>query len=169
LKKPHIPLPGIDPSAVIAPGAHILGDVTLGADVFVLFGVVIRAELDRIVVGAESNIQDNSVFHCDEGVPTVVGRRVTVGHGAVIHGADVGDQALIGIGARALNRSTVGEGAWLAAGSVLTEGSSVPPWTLAVGTPAKPIRELDSDEIRRADEGVDHYRELAKAYREIFG
>jgi carbonic anhydrase/acetyltransferase-like protein (isoleucine patch superfamily) len=169
LKKPHIPLPGIDPSAVIAPGAHILGDVTLGADVFVLFGVVIRAELDRIVVGAESNIQDNSVFHCDEGVPTVVGRRVTVGHGAVIHGADVGDQALIGIGARALNRSTVGEGAWLAAGSVLTEGSSVPPWTLAVGTPAKPIRELDSDEIRRADVGVDHYRELAKAYREIFG
>jgi carbonic anhydrase/acetyltransferase-like protein (isoleucine patch superfamily) len=169
LKKPHIPLPGIDPSAVIAPGAHILGDVTLGADVFVLFGVVIRAELDRIVVGAESNIQDNSVFHGDEGVPTVVGRRVTVGHGAVIHGADVGDQALIGIGARALNRSTVGEGAWLAAGSVLTEGSSVPPWTLAVGTPAKPIRELDSDEIRRADEGVDHYRELAKAYREIFG
>jgi carbonic anhydrase/acetyltransferase-like protein (isoleucine patch superfamily) len=76
---------------------------------------------------------------------------------------------LIGIGARALNRSTVGEGAWLAAGSVLTEGAAVPPWTLAVGTPAKPVRELDPDEIRRADDGVEHYLELARAYREIFG
>ncbi|MFZ0015167.1 MAG: gamma carbonic anhydrase family protein [Acidimicrobiia bacterium] len=169
MKNPHVPEPRIDPSVVIAPGAHILGDVTLHADVFVLFGVVIRAELDRIVVGAESNIQDNSVFHCDEGVPTIVGARVTVGHGAIVHGANVGDRALIGIGARALNRSTVGEGAWLAAGSVLTEGAAVPPWTLAVGTPAKPVRELDPDEIRRADDGVEHYLELARAYREIFG
>jgi carbonic anhydrase/acetyltransferase-like protein (isoleucine patch superfamily) len=154
---------------VISPGAHIFGDVTIDADVFVLFGAVIRAELDRIVVGSETNIQDNCVFHCDEDFPAIIGRRVTVGHSAVIHGAEIGDGALIGIGAKVLNRSSVGEGAWLAAGSVLPEDKTVPPWTLAMGTPAKPIRDLTENEIARADEGVGHYLELAAAYREIFG
>jgi len=169
LRSPHIPQPKIHETAVISPGAYIYGDVTIDADVFVLFGAVIRAELDRIEVGAETNIQDNCVFHCDEDVPAIVGRRVTVGHGAVIHGAEIGDGALIGIGAMALNRSSIGEGAWLAAGSVLAEGKTIPPWTLAMGTPAKPVRELSDDEIARADEGVDHYLELTAAYREIFG
>lgn len=154
---------------MVSPGAHIYGDVTLDADVFVLFGAVIRAELDRIFIGAETNIQDNSVFHCDEDKPAVVGRRVTVGHSAVIHGAEIGDRALIGIGAKALNGSVIGEGAWLGAGSVLPEGKEIPPWILAIGIPAKPIRDLTDDEIARADEGVDHYLELAARYREIFG
>ena len=162
-------VPVIHHSALIAPGARIYGDVTIGPDVFVLFGCVIRAELDRIEIGSETNIQDNSVFHCDEDVPCRVGRRVTVGHAAVVHGATVGDHALIGIGARVLNRSTIGEGAWLAAGSVLAEGKSIPPWTLAMGIPAKPTRDLTADEIAHAGEGVDHYLELAIAYREMFG
>lgn len=152
----------------MAPGAHVHGDVTIESEVFVLFGVVIRAELDRIVVGSQTNIQDNSVFHCDEGLPAIIGHRVTVGHSAVVHGATVGDQALIGIGARALNGSEIGEGAWLASGSVLPEGKKVPAWTLAMGIPAKPVRDLTTEEIRRADEGVDHYLELLTAYREIF-
>lgn len=168
MRAPHVPQPKIHDSAVIAPGSHIYGDVTIDADVFVLFGAVIRAELDRIAVGAETNIQDNCVFHCDEDVPAIIGRRVTVGHGAVIHGTEIGDRALIGIGAKTLNRSSIGEGSWLAAGSVLPEGETIPPWTLAMGTPAKPIRDLSDDEIARADEGVDHYLELAAAYREIF-
>ena len=137
--------PTIHPTALVAPGAHVYGDVVIGADVFVLFGAVIRAELDQIVIGNETNIQDNAVFHCDEGVPALVGHRVTVGHSAVIHGSTVGDRALIGIGAMALNRSRIGEGAWLAAGSVLPEGKSVPPWTLALGSPAQPVRELTED------------------------
>jgi carbonic anhydrase/acetyltransferase-like protein (isoleucine patch superfamily) len=152
----------------MAPGAHVHGDVTIESEVFVLFGVVIRAELDRIVVGSQTNIQDNSVFHCDEGLPAIIGHRVTVGHSAVVHGATVGDQALIGIGARALNGSEIGEGAWLASGSVLPEGKKVPAWTLAMGIPAKTVRDLTTEEIRRADEGVDHYLELLTAYREIF-
>jgi carbonic anhydrase/acetyltransferase-like protein (isoleucine patch superfamily) len=151
----------------VAPGAHIFGDVTIGAEVFVLFGAVIRAELDRIEIGSESNVQDNAVFHCDEDVPTLVGTRVTVGHGAVVHGATVGDRVLIGIGAKALNRSVIGEGAWLAAGSVLAEGKEIPPWTLAMGIPAKPVRELTDEEVTRADQGVDHYLALLRAYREI--
>jgi carbonic anhydrase/acetyltransferase-like protein (isoleucine patch superfamily) len=167
LKRPFLPEPKFHPTALIAPGVQIHGDVTIGADVFVLFGAVIRAELDRIEVGAESNVQDNSVLHCDEGIPCLVGERVTIGHGAVVHGASVGPRALVGIGATALNRSTIGEGAWLAAGSVLAERASIPPWTVAMGIPAKPVRELTDDEITRADEGVDHYLELAVAYREI--
>ncbi len=167
MKTPSIPEPVIHPTAVIAPGAWIYGDVTVHADVFVLFGAAIRAELDRVEIGAGSNIQDNSVLHCDEGRPCLLGERVTVGHGAVVHGSMVGDRALIGIGAHALNGSTIGEGAWLAAGSVLAETKSVPPWTLAMGIPAKPVRELTEAEIARADEGVDHYLELAAAYREI--
>lgn len=169
MRKPFIPEPKIHPTAVIAPGAQVFGDVTIEADVFVLFGAVIRAELDRVEIGAETNVQDNCVFHCDEGVPCLVGERVTIGHGAVIHGATVGDRALIGVGALVLNRSTIGEGAWLAAGSVLAEGKTIPPWALGMGVPAKPIRELTGDEIARADEGVDHYLELAAAYREILG
>lgn len=169
MRAPHIPQPKIHETAVIAPGSHIYGDVTIDSEAFVLFGVVIRAELDRIVIGSETNVQDNCVFHCDEDVPALIGRRVTVGHGAVIHGAEVGDRALIGIGAMALNRSSIGEGAWLVAGSVLPEGRSIPAWTLAMGAPARPVRELSEDEMNRADEGVDHYLELAEAYREIFG
>jgi carbonic anhydrase/acetyltransferase-like protein (isoleucine patch superfamily) len=167
VKRPLIPKPKIHPSAIIAPGAHVYGDVTIDADVFVLFGAVIRAELDRIEIGAQTNIQDNCVLHCDEDIPCLVGERVTVGHGAVVHGATVGDRVLIGIGAKVLNGSTLGEGAWLAAGSVLTEGKTIPPWTVAMGIPAHPVRGLSDDDIARSDEGVDHYLELAAAYREI--
>lgn len=157
--------PRIDPDAVILPGVEIHGDVTIGPGVFVLFGVVIRAELDRVEIGADTNIQDNTVVHCDEDVPCVIGQRVTVGHAAVVHGALVGDRCLVGIGAKLLNRSRLGEGAWLAAGSVLTEGREIPPWTLGMGIPARPVRELTEDEIRRQVEGVEHYWELRDLYR----
>lgn len=168
MRPPLVPEARIAPSATIAPGAHVYGEVRIGARSFVLFGAVVRAELDSISVGEETNIQDNAVLHCDEGVPCIVGDRVTVGHLAVVHGATVGDRALIGIGAAALNHSTIGEGAWLGAGAVLPEGKEVPPWTLALGTPAKVVRDLTEDEISRADEGVDHYLQTAQVYREIF-
>lgn len=160
--------PEIDPTSLVVPGATVLGNVTLQAEVVVLFGAVIRAEMDRITIGSQTNIQDNVSVHCDEGAPAQIGSRVTVGHNAVVHGATIGDSALIGIGSLALNRSSVGEGAWLAAGAVLPEGKSIPPWTLAMGTPAKPVRELTEDEVRRADDGVGRYLSLLAAYREIF-
>ncbi len=145
------------------------GRVTVAERVFILFGTVIRAEFDEIRIGAETNIQDNSVLHCDEGLPCLLGRRVTVGHSAVVHGANVGDNCLVGIGAIMLNGSSLGEGAWLASGSVLTEGKEIPPWTLAVGIPARPIRELTEQEVARARDGVDHYLDLLGHYRETFG
>lgn len=164
----HLPEPRIHPGALIAPGARIYGDVEIADRVFVLFGVVMRAEMDRIAIGRQTNVQDNTVIHCDEGIPCLIGERVTIGHAAVVHGTNVADGCLIGIGARTLNGSVLGEGSWLAAGSVLTEGTEIPPWTLAVGTPARVVRDLTDDERARAARGVDHYQAFFDAYREIF-
>lgn len=157
--------PQIHPSAVVADNAIVKGRVTIGEEAFVLFGAVLRAEDDQVVVGARTNIQDNAVVHCDAGFPAVLGERTTVGHSAVVHGASIGDGCLVGIGALALNGSSLGEGSWLAAGSVLPEGHQIPPFTLAVGTPAKPRRELTEEEIERQRSGVDTYLQLAGLYR----
>jgi carbonic anhydrase/acetyltransferase-like protein (isoleucine patch superfamily) len=165
----ELPGPRIDPSAFVAPTAEIHGDVTIGASAVIMFGVVARAEFDQIVIGSETNIQDNSVLHCDADIPCIIGSRVTVGHAAVVHGATVGDRCLVGIGARVLNHSVMGEGAWIAAGSLLPEGREIPPWTLAVGIPAKPIRDLTEEEIERQRSGVDDYLRIAERYRRSFG
>jgi carbonic anhydrase/acetyltransferase-like protein (isoleucine patch superfamily) len=159
--------PEIHPDAYVAPGVVVMGDVSIAARAVVMFGVVIRAELDRIEIGEESNLQDGTVVHCDAGFPCRIGRRVTVGHAAVVHGATVGDHCLVGIGARVLNGSVLGEGAWLAAGSLLPEGREIPPWTLAVGSPAKALRELRPEEVERQDRGVDDYLRFAATYRAL--
>lgn len=158
-------IPQIDPSAFVAPTAQLHGTVRIGPKVVIMFGAVLRAEMESIAVGEASNIQDNCVFHTDAGYPVRIGRRVTIGHAAVVHGATAGDHALIGIGAVMLNGSSLGEGAWLAAGSTLTPGKHIPPWTLAAGTPAKALRELRPEEIESQDEGIDHYLAFADLYR----
>lgn len=158
--------PRIHPGAFIAPDAQIHGDVVVDDAAVVLFGVVMRAEFDQIRIGRESNIQDGVVVHCDAGVPTTIGDRVTVGHAAVIHGSTIGDDCLVGIGSRALNHSVLGEGAWLGAGAVLTEGTEIPPWTLALGIPARPVRELTPVEIERQRSGIENYQAVAALYRE---
>ncbi len=162
-----LPEPVIDPTAYVADTARIYGHITIGRKVVVMFGAVLRSEVDTITIGEESNIQDNVVMHADYGAPVVVGRRVTIGHAAVVHGSSVGDHGLVGIGARMLNGSELGEGAWLAAGSVLSPKTSIPPWTLAVGIPARPLRPLRDEEIRYQDVGVDHYLQFAEMYREL--
>jgi carbonic anhydrase/acetyltransferase-like protein (isoleucine patch superfamily) len=157
--------PRIDPTAFVAPSAVVLGNVTIGPGAVIMFGVVMRAELDAIAIGARTNVQDQSVLHVDEGIPCTVGDEVTIGHAAVVHGATIGDHGLVGIGARALNRSVLGEGAWLGAGSVLPEGKAIPPWTLALGIPARPVRELTEDEVTYQRNGVATYLRFAAAYR----
>ena len=156
-----LPVASIDPSSFVAPSAQIHGSVVLGPKTVIMFGAVLRAEYETITIGAESNVQDNCVFHTDEGFPIAIGSRVTVGHAAVVHGATVADHCLVGIGSIMLNGSSLGEGAWLAAGSTLTPGTDIPPWTLAAGTPARPVRELRPEEIQSQDSGVDNYLHLA--------
>lgn len=157
--------PIVSASAFVAHGAVIRGRVEIRDRAVILFGAVIRAEDDEIVIGEETNIQDNAVVHCDAGYPAAIGSATTVGHGAVVHGASIGDGCLVGIGAMALNGSSLGDGAWLAAGSVLTEGGRIPPGTLGVGTPATPRRELTSEEVERQRSGVRAYLDLAERYR----
>ena len=159
-----LPDPVIHPTAYVAHSAHIFGHVEIGAHAVVMFGTVMRAELDRIVVGARTNVQDNSIFHADRDMPVIVGDDVTIGHAAIVHGAKVGNHCLVGIGSRALNGSEMGEGSWLAAGSLLAPGKSIPPWTLAVGSPAKPLRELTEEEIESQRSGVADYQMFAATY-----
>ncbi len=171
-KRPEDPVvlaePRIDPESFVAPDAKIYGEVMVEARVVIMFGVVIRAELDQVRIGERSNIQDNTIIHCDPGFPCIVGENTTVGHAAVLHSVRVGAHALVGIGAMALTGSELGEGAWLAAGSVLTEGRTVPPWTLAMGTPAKPVRDLTDAEIERQRSGVEMYQRFLETYRPLF-
>ena len=161
--------PIVHPTAYIASTARIFGDVVVEAEAVVMFGVVIRAETDRIVVGEETNLQDNAVIHTDRGFPTLLGHRISIGHAAVIHGAVIGDHCLVGMGAIALNGAVMGEGSWLAAGSVLPEGKEIPPWTIAVGTPARPLRKLRPQEMERAEMGVEEYLTLGTTYRRLEG
>ena len=140
-------VPRIDPSAWIAPGAVVVGDVELGEDVSIWYAAVVRGDVHRIEIGARTNVQDGAVVHVTrDRFPTTIGCEVTVGHRAVVHGCEVGDGALIGIGAVVLDGATVGEGALVGAGAVVTPGSAVEPHTLVLGAPARAVRTLGEEE-----------------------
>ena len=157
--------PEIDPAAWIAPGAHVIGRVTLRAHVGVWFGAVLRGDNEPIVVGEGSNVQELACFHTDPGFPLTIGRGVTVGHKAMLHGCIIGDGALIGMGATVLNGATIGEGAVVGAGALVPEGRSVPPGVLVVGAPAKVVRELTGTQQSAFQLGAQHYVDNAKRFR----
>ena len=145
--RPPRPAPRVDPEAYVHPLAVLIGDVSLGARASVWPGAVLRGDTDRIVVGADSNVQDGAVVHVDRGVPASIGARVSVGHRAVVHGATVDDDCLVGMGAVLLNRVRVGRGSIVAAGAVVREGTVVPPDSLVAGVPAV-VRRLTSPDGR---------------------
>jgi carbonic anhydrase/acetyltransferase-like protein (isoleucine patch superfamily) len=149
--------------AFLAETATVAGDVTLAGGVSIWFGTVLRAEHAPITVGADSNLQDNSVVHTDARFPTRIGERVTVGHRVVLHGCTVEDDVLVGMGAVVMNGAVIGEGAVVGAGAVVTEGTVVPPRTIAVGVPAK-VLEKEVPPVPRPN--VAGYLALADAYRE---
>jgi carbonic anhydrase/acetyltransferase-like protein (isoleucine patch superfamily) len=155
--------PAIAPGAFLAETATVAGDVHLAAGVSIGFGCVLRSERSTITIGADTNLQDLTVVHTDEGLPTTIGERVTVGHRAILHGCTVEDDALIGMGAILLNGSRVGRGAVVAAGTVVREGMEVPPMTLAVGVPAT-VLERPVPDVPRPN--VANYLELAGWYGE---
>ena len=147
--------------AWFAPTATLTGRVSLGSSVSVWFGCVLRGDLEPITIGDETNVQDLTVVHVDRGCPVVVGRRVTIGHRAVIHGCTIDDDAVVGMGAVLLSGSRVGAGALVAAGAVLREGFDVPPGAIAVGVPAVLRGEVSAELRERFRKGVDHYLRLA--------
>jgi carbonic anhydrase/acetyltransferase-like protein (isoleucine patch superfamily) len=156
--------PSIDATAWIAPTASIVGAVSLGPGASVWYGAVLRADDDEIVVGRDSNIQDGAVLHPDPGYACHVGEGVTIGHGAIVHGARVGSGSLVGMGARLLNGANVGERCLVAAGALVPEGFTAPDGSLVVGVPAKVRRQLDPDEIRDLAVNAEEYAANARRH-----
>ena len=155
----------IDPRAFIHPEAFVCGDVTLGALASVWPKAVLRADSAPITIGESSNVQDGVVIHVDPGLPCTIGARVTIGHRAIVHGAVVEDDCLIGMGAIVLNRVVVGRGSLIGAGSVCSEGMVVPPGSLVLGVPARVVRPLDEALRGRLASGVEAYVELSERHR----
>jgi carbonic anhydrase/acetyltransferase-like protein (isoleucine patch superfamily) len=140
--------PSIDPSCYVDESAQVIGDVTIGPESSVWMLAVIRGDVNRIRLGARTNVQDGTIIHVQrETHPTTVGDDVTIGHGAIVHGCTIRDRVLIGMGAILLNGSEVGEDSIVAAGSLLVEGFTVPPRSLVMGSPARVRRSLTDEEV----------------------
>ena len=157
--------PHVAADAFLAPSAVLVGAVEVGAEASIWFGAVLRAHPDRIVVGDRSCIQDNAVVHTADGLPTILGRDVTVGHGALLEGCVVEDGAVVGMGAIVLQRARIGAGALVAAGSVVREGQEIPPGSVAAGVPAVVKKELDGSSQRWVESAAREYVELRLRYR----
>lgn len=155
----------IDPRAFIHPLAIVCGDVTIGALASVWPTAVIRGDTAPIVIGESSNVQDGSVVHVDQGVPTTIGARVAIGHRAIIHGATIENDCLIGMGAVVLNRVVVGTGSIVGAGAVCPEGMRVPPNSLVLGVPGRVVRSTTAAERERIAYTVASYLELQERHR----
>lgn len=164
--------PRIDPSAFVDPLALVIGDVVLEANVFVLPMVVIRGDVNSITIGPDSNIQDGSVLHVNSdsvlapgGSPLSIGRRVTVGHKCLLHGCDIGDDCLIGMGATVMDRARVGDHVIIGAGSLVTPGKHLDSGFLYAGAPARQIRPLKDKELEYIEYSHKHYAELKDLHR----
>lgn len=157
--------PQIDDSAWVAASAEVMGDVVLGNDVGIWFGVVVRGDTAGIQIGARTNIQDLSVLHADVGLPLTIGRGVTVGHKAMLHGCTIGDDSLIGIGAVVLNRVKIGKGCVVGAGALVTEGKEFPDGSMIIGSPAKWVRSLSAEELQALRSSADHYVANAQRFK----
>ena len=161
--------PRVHESAFIAPNATLIGDVEIGPQASVFYGCVLRADSNRIKIGARTNIQDNSVLHVDADADCVLGDDVTIGHMALVHGAHVGNGTLIGMKSALLSRSVIGAGVLIAAGAVVLEGAEIGDKVLAAGVPAKVRRELSDEESQAFIPHAAKYVETAAAHKKLNG
>ena len=161
----HGVTPAVPPSVYIAPTAAVIGDVVLGELASVWFGAVVRGDVHFIRIGDETNVQDGTIVHVTNGrFPTHIGRRITIGHGAIVHGSTIEDLCLIGMGARVLDGAVIPHASLVAAGAVVLEGSRFPERSLIAGVPARARRTLTDEEVARIEESADHYIEYARGY-----
>ena len=153
----------------VAPDAHVIGNVTLGSDTGIWFGAVLRGDNEPIVIGDETNIQEGAMLHTDPGAPISIGRGCTIGHHAIVHGATIGDNSLIGMGAVILNRARIGRNSLVGAGALVTEGKEFPDNSLIVGSPARAVRQLDdaaAEALKISPQAyVANYRRFAKGLK----
>lgn len=161
--------PKIDSTAWAASTATLIGAVTIGAHASVFYGAVLRADEGTIRIGPGSNVQDNVTMHTDPGLDLTIGSRVSVGHGAILHGCVVEDDCLIGMGATILNGAVIGAGSLVAAGTVVLENTVIPPSSLVTGLPGVAVRTLTADEIGSLVENARHYAELSGRHKAAEG
>lgn len=158
--------PQLAPGVWVAPNATVIGDVRLGDNASLWWNAVLRGDNDPITIGTNTNIQDGSVLHTDEGVPMNIGANVTVGHLVMLHGCTVGDGSLIGIGSIILNRAVIGKNSIVGANTLIPEGKVFPDRVLIVGSPGKVVRELSDEEVARLSHSAAHYVQNAARYRD---
>ena len=158
--------PQVGAAAFVADNATLAGDVTLAEESSVWYGAVLRADTGRITVGAGSNVQDNAVLHTGPGLDVVVGRNVSIGHCAVVHGCTVGDDCLIGMHATILNGAVIGAGSLVAAGALVTENAVIPAGSLVVGVPGKVVRTVSEKQKASIAANGEEYRQLAEVHAE---
>jgi carbonic anhydrase/acetyltransferase-like protein (isoleucine patch superfamily) len=152
-------------TAMLASTAVVYGDVTLGDEVSIWYGAVVRGDCAPISIGDRTNVQDLVMVHADTGIPLDIGCEVTIGHSAVVHGRRVGDRCLIGIGAKLLGRCEIGEGSVIAAGALVKEGAMIPPRSLVVGVPGKIVRQVSDEELAEFAAHARTYVTLAAQHR----
>ena len=157
--------PSIADTAWVAPTADVVGDVRIGPHASVWYGCVLRGDIAPIRIGPESNIQDLTVVHVDHGLPAVIGARVGVGHRAIIHGCEIEDDCLIGMGAVILSGAVIGQGSVIGAGALVTEGVHIPPRSLVLGMPGRVVRTVDEELSVRTRRTIENYRALKDAHR----
>ncbi|WP_282026814.1 gamma carbonic anhydrase family protein [Limimaricola cinnabarinus] len=158
--------PEIDATAWVAPGAHVIGRVTLAPGSSVWFGSTIRGDNERITLGENTNVQENCVLHTDMGFPLDIGAGVTVGHKAMLHGCTIGENSLIGMGATVLNGAKIGRDCLIGAGALVTEGKEIPDGSLVMGAPGKVVRQLDEAAIEKLRASALNYRDNAARFRD---
>ena len=159
-------VPDIDPTAFVAPGANVMGDVTMAENSSVWFQCVLRADIQSIVIGEGSNIQDGTVIHLASDLGTTVGRYVTVGHKAMLHACEIGDEVLIGMGAIIMDGAMIGSRSIVAAGSLVTKGFQAPAGSLVMGAPARVVRALREEEQLGIRNWAEKYIKVSREHRE---
>jgi carbonic anhydrase/acetyltransferase-like protein (isoleucine patch superfamily) len=157
--------PDIDPTCFVADDAVLIGSIRIEADCSIWFGTILRGDNDLITILQGTNIQDGVVVHTDEGIPMTVGKQVTVGHKAVLHGCQIGDNALIGINAVLLNKAKIGNNCLIGAGALVPEGKEIPDNSVVFGTPGRVVREVTQQERDRIKSSALHYVDKASLYR----
>ena len=160
--------PTLGQNAWVADSAQVVGKVTLEENASVWFGTIIRGDSEHITIGRNSNVQDGSVLHADEGVPLTLGENVSVGHKVMLHGCTVGEGSLIGIGAVVLNHAKIGRNCLVGAGALVTEGKEFPDGSMILGSPAKAVKQLSPEQIAGLRRIAQHYVENAERYRKGF-
>lgn len=159
-------VPAVHPEAFLGDGSSVIGDVEIGEGTSIWYGAVVRGDFDSVRIGRECSIQDNAVVHPVPGMPVVIGDRVTVGHGAILHACRIGNDVVIGMGAVVLDGAVIEDGAIVGAGAVVPPGTVVPARTVVVGVPAKPVRELGPEVVDKARAQAFAYVELARGHRD---